>query len=78
MPATLEATTEWLRSSGPEADRCRCCDGAHVFSYRLVELDPPGPYGPASFMDSAEDWLREQVREAPEGARLRISVEVVS
>jgi hypothetical protein len=75
---TVEGITRWMRSERQGGDQCLCCDGPHVFGYDLV-LDPPQPCAwRGSGLANATDWLHVVTREAPEGARLRITVEVVN
>jgi hypothetical protein len=74
---SIEGTTRWLRSASDEARRCVCCEGAHVFGYKF-DLDDPtlSRWHPDKTMDIAE-WIARSIVEAPEGARLRFSVEVM-
>jgi len=68
----IEGVTRWMRS---ESSDCICCEGPHIFCY-TVDLDP-WPSHVAAFQDSAS-WVHEAIRTMPEGARVRMTVEVVA
>jgi hypothetical protein len=72
--ASVEGTTRWLRSK-PDGHQCVCCDGPHVFCYCLDLIDPP-TYSWGREMNLTE-WLDTAVSQAPENARIRITVEIV-
>jgi len=69
----IEVTTEWMRSEPAEVP-CLCCAGpdyrGHVFCYttRTEDGDP----------HRLHDWTSRALRSAPEGARIRFSVEMVA
>jgi hypothetical protein len=72
--STIEGVTAWMRSDGDT--KCICCDGPHVFSYGVDLIDAPM----SSFRSEKEDirdWIQSAIRKAPEGARLRFTVEVL-
>lgn len=72
-PVTFTGMTRWRRA---DRDTCICCDGLHIYGYSLeIDGQPSVPWrdGPAQL----QDVMYEIVRKAPEGVRLRITVEQV-
>jgi len=70
----VEIVTHWMRSE-PNETPCLCCAGpdyrGHVFCYAARDPETGEP-------DRLRDWVSLALRRAPEGARLRFSVEVAS
>lgn len=68
----VEVITGWMRSA-PRKTPCVCCAGpdyrGHVFCYTARD--------DAGAAVSLQDWVSAALRAAPEGARLRFSVEVI-
>lgn len=62
--SAIGSRTRWLRSESAE---CICCEGGHVYA-RLLDL-PGGT--------TADRWLQDVLRGAPEGATLLLSAEVI-
>lgn len=75
----FEGETVWQRSVH---DECICCDGPHVFS-RSLDIDPASTDAElvASWTHDGKarvnDMIYKAIFGAPEGARLRITVEQV-
>lgn len=69
--ASVEGRTVWNRS---ESWDCICCEGQHVFGYSVRGITP----NLTPSMSALDGWIYRQVQSAPEGARLRFTVEVVS
>lgn len=78
--AEAEGVVICMRSE-PRPDRpCTCCpDGkGHVFARYLsgdFGPDEPGTTGPRRA--NATDWLERQIWKLPEGATVRLSIEIV-
>lgn len=79
---TVEGTTEWSRSSKGPHD-CICCEGPHVHGYGLLVSDSVDRRYRVD-MDGRESnhfdgmmWLFDAIRQMPEGARVRVTVEQV-
>lgn len=79
-PAVLEGIVRFHRGSGPNADACHCCDGPHIYGYR-VEVEPfPVP---ATGLEGChtnqwlDGWLSSHRRDGIEGKRVRLSIEVI-
>lgn len=75
MSVSAVGTTRWLRS---DSDTCGCCDGPHVHAF-LFDLPDDAP-GAKLHSDSAprvEAMAHNFVRQAPEGARIRVTFEVL-
>lgn len=74
--ASIEGVTKWLRSDSGD---CVCCEGPHVFT-RLVRLPDDAPATARAHRGAKPDigtWLHRMIGDAPEGARVRITVEMV-
>jgi hypothetical protein len=75
----IEGTTRWMRSEVPTgAKPCLCHpDGSgHVFCY-TVDLEPwANRYGTGD--QDSTTWLHRAIEQMPEGARIRIRVEIVA
>jgi hypothetical protein len=70
----IEGVIAWRRS---ESDRCICCDGQHICRRTFaVDGEPRVPWidGPAGLDDVI---YAEVTQRAPEGTRLRITIEEV-
>lgn len=72
----IEGITSWLRSKRNDGSPCICCDGPHVFAHRIDLIDPPKSIF-YSRNENLTEWIESAIRNAPEGARLRFSVEVI-
>jgi hypothetical protein len=75
----VEFTTKWMRSVDGSTD-CICCEGAHVFAY--LTRDVAGATSPRALTGSGQlsvqGWFNDAVRSFPEGARVRLSIEVIA
>lgn len=75
---SIEGVVTWMRSdmSQPGEQDCICCEGPHVFN-RHVAL--PGDIGVSydGTKMSLSDWTYFALSAMPEGARVRVTMEVV-
>lgn len=76
--ASVEGTTVWSRSAPREGARgCICCDGPHVYMRRLVlpeDTSDAAIHGERPHIDAWVYWAYSRL---PEGARVRVTVEVI-
>lgn len=81
-PTEIEGTVTLQRS---DRDQCICCEGVHIFGYYLTADDDAPPRVRRKHVDTGAaldvldyaTFVYDQIRRAPEGARVRITVEVV-
>lgn len=74
QPATITVTPRRLRSDGPHAADCKCCDGPHVFGVRIqVDEASARPALHQGRWDLAS-WLHDVLLRAPDGQPVTITV----
>ena len=81
MPAPesyeLIGRARYMRSDGENADRCKCCEGAHVFGHRLEPISwSPGlsVMEPPDVMELLDRFMHQ---EGVEGKRVRVTVDLL-
>jgi len=62
----VEGTVRHRMSEGPDADRCICCPGPHKYGSYIEGVPNTGG-----------EWVYRQIRDMPDGAKVRISLEVI-
>lgn len=72
---TIEGVTRWLRSC--DDSPCICCDGPHVFRYKIDLIDAPVSRWHPNQARGIDEWAYDAICSAPEGTRLRFIVEVI-
>jgi hypothetical protein len=74
----LYGTVRYLRSEKTTKKPCICCDGGpHIYGYNF-EVEPNELLGTLpKHMQDAAGWLYRCTQQVPDGARLRVTVEVV-
>lgn len=75
---SVEGVTEWARSTpGEGRPDCICCDGPHVYMRRLALPEDTPEASIHGEAPNIEMWLWHAYSRMPEGARVRVTVEVV-
>jgi hypothetical protein len=59
--AAVEGVVRYMYSDGPDAERCICCKGPHVFSRYIEGVD-----------NSGGGWVFQQLHNVPDGTRVRL------
>jgi hypothetical protein len=70
---SLEGSISFLRSTKPDAERCQCCVGPHIFS-SAVELERG--VSVAKFVNDFAT-LKRDGKPVFEGKRVRVTVEII-
>ena len=76
MKQMIEGVMRFRRSQGEDADKCVCCEGAHVFN-RYLEIVPRVSRFPGLTVTTLDEAVYEALCLVPENRNVKITIEFI-